>query len=472
MFFALVLLAQAALLPPARQGLAAVPVPRLELLEQAVADQLAAARSTVAAAAGGADRRGLAEAYGALGQICHAYEFFDAADAAYGNASRLAPGDARWLHLAGALAQQTGRLEEAADRFSAVLRLDPDQREAAVRRAQVYLGLNRLREARAQFEAVAAVFPAVVEHGLGEIALRERRFAEAAEHFEAVLARVPSAAAVHYPLAMAYRGLGRIDEAQAHLARHGTGTVRPADPLVDGLRLLVRGERALVLLGRSAYEAGNVEQAIDAFRRALAAAPDSVPALTNLGLLLAQQGRDAEAVEHLRAAFERSPAEDGVRRALVGALVRLRRDEEAIAVLRRGTALAPDDEDSIVALAILLADRQRYREAVALLAETHGRFPEWPATATTLARLLASVPDRTLRDGARALEVAREVFASNPAAAHAETVALALAELERCREAAEWMQRAIAEATRQQDAVEVSRLTGELPRYGAASCRR
>jgi hypothetical protein len=51
---------------------------------------------------------------------------------------------------------------------------------------------------------------------------------------------------------------------------------------------------------------------------------------------------------------------------------------------------------------------------------------------------------------------------------HAETVALALTELGKCEEAAEWMHRAIAAA----DGQDGARLKEELPRYQTTSCRR
>lgn len=462
----------AQVLAPARAGLQPVPLPRVEPLEIAVADHLREAAAAVEQARGSSGSRSeLVAAYGALGRILHAYEFFEGAAAAYRNAVQLAPADPLWRHLLGALFEQTGRLEEAGQQFSSILRDRPGHREAAVHLAEVYVRLNRLREARELFQEIAGVYPVVAENGLGEIALREGRYQDAARHFEDVLRRVPQAAAVHYSLAMAYRGLGRIDEARAHLARQGRGGVRAADAVVEALPGLVRGERALVLQGRRAYEAGQLDEAADAFRRAVAAAPGSATARGNLGLVLRQQGRDADAVPHLRAAFDLAPGDTAIRRALVGALVRLHHDDEAIAVLGRGTVIAPDDEDGVVGLAILLADRQRYAEAVAVLSDAYERFPDRTATATTLARLLASAPDRSLRNGQRSLDLALSVHEASPMPAHAETVALALAELGRCEEAAAWMRRAVTEAERRQDATEVERLSGETPKYRAGSCR-
>jgi Flp pilus assembly protein TadD len=248
--------------------------------------------------------------------------------------------------------------------------------------------------------------------------------------------------------------------------------VHAADALVDGLQALLRGERALVMQGRRAYDAGRFQDAAAAFAKALAAAPASATARANLGLaLLAQQGRDSEAVDHLRVAFRQTPDDASVRSGLLRGLLRLGRDDEAITVLTGARTLDPDDEEMLVTLSILLAHRHRYVEAVAVLEEGNRRFPDRPTTATTLARLLASSPDRSVRNGRRALDLANGVYTAAASPVHGETVALALAELGRCDEASAWMGRAVAEAERQQDEAEVARLRGELPKYGN-DCRR
>jgi tetratricopeptide (TPR) repeat protein len=491
-------------LAPTRSDLQPVPLPLTNALEPAVVAQLAAARADVqrAAAAGG---RELAEAYGELAQLLHAYELFDGAEAAYRNAMRLASTDVRWPHLLGYLFAQTGRLDEAGERFEDVLRLNPSRREAAAHLADVNLRRGRLALAREQFQAIAGAFPAFANNGLGEIALREERFDEAVRRFQAVLERIPTATAVHYPLAMAYRGLGRLDDARRHLDLRGTGRVRVSDPVVDRIRTLVRGERALVLQGRELYAAGQFSEAADAFRRATVAAPASATAHVNLGLtlvqlgdrsgaietfraavaaapedvaahaslgaLLAETGRLVEAVEHLRAAFDRSPEGAATRTLLVRTLIRLGRTDDALTVLGRAASVDPDDEAVTLDLAILLADRMRYREAIARLDEAHQRHRERAPTATTLARLLAAAPDRTVRDGRRALEIATAVHTAAPGPVHGETVALALAELGRCREASEWMRKAIDEARHTNNLFDAVRLESELPKYGGNECR-
>jgi tetratricopeptide (TPR) repeat protein len=456
----------------AQQNVLPVPQPRLDDLEPAVAEQIRATQQRAAGIiAKGSAAGDLADAYGSLGRVYHAYEFLDSAEPAYVNARRLASGNSEWPHLLGVLYQQTGRLEEAAEALTAARRLQPRDHAAAVYLGDIYLSLNRLVDARDQFQSVIDVFPAVARRGLGDVAMRERKFAEAVEHYRAVLDRVPQAAALHYSLAMAYRGMGRMDDAREHLQRRGPEGVHADDPILTSVQSLVRGERAWVMQGRRAYDAGQFAAAADAFTKALEAAPSSVVARVNLGSALVQMHRDADAIPYFRDALRLSPAEPGVAEALIGALVRVGRDTEAIETFSRAKSYRPDDEGSLVGVAILLAARERFREALGVLEDAHQRFPDRTATATTLARLLASSPDVSLRDGTRALDIAMAVNDAEPTPVHAETVALALAELGRCGEAMEWMKRAVTSAERGKNASEAARLSGEMPKYAPAVCR-
>jgi len=460
-------------LPPARAGLEAVAVPDTSGLESAVADQLGDARQAFERVATDprAWRSRLADAYGALGRVYHAYELFGPAEAAYANAVRLGGDDAMWLHLLGYLYQQTGRFEEAAARLSAAVRVAPDDRAAALRLGDVWLELGRLQDARLQFEELLQVFPAAARRGLGEVALREGHYREALEQLRGALDRAPQADALHYRIAMAYRGLGRVEEARAHLRQRGLRDIVVGDPVADALASLVRGERLLIIRGTRAFAAGQFREAADLFERALAAAPSSVPARVNLASALLQLGETARAISHLQVAYAQAPGDLAAGRDLSSALLRLGRENEAMGVVRALRAANPDDEDTLVGLALLLAKREQYGEAIAMLDEAHGRFPARVTTATTLSRLLAASPELARRDGRRALELALMVHAADGAPADAETVALALAELGRCDEAAGWMQRGVEAANEADDTTEAQRLIREAPKYRGPTCR-
>src|SRR4029434_10927788 len=94
---------EASAIGPAKPGLLAVPMPGLDGLEAAVADQFREQRKAFESVASRAkvSDRDLATEYGALGRLCHASEFVDAAEASYANAIRLTPQDAALPHLLG-----------------------------------------------------------------------------------------------------------------------------------------------------------------------------------------------------------------------------------------------------------------------------------------------------------------------------------------------------------------------------------
>ncbi len=506
-------LPQAADAPPVlaapRSGLEAVPLPALDALESSVAEQLRQfhqATADLVATTGLADRE-VAEAYGSLGQVHHAYQFLDAAEASYLNAARLVPDDFRWSHLLGYLYQQRGQLEESVRFYAAALEARPDDAAAAVYLGELFLQLNRRPEARARFQAALAANPddAAALNGLGEEARLDGRLEDAVRYFEAALQRVPQASRIHYSLAMAHRGLGRLDQARAHLQQVGPAGVRPADPLVDSLQRSLRGERVYLIRGRLAYQARQFEAAAEAFRRAVDAAPTSVRARVNLGsslaelgdiegaigqlraatdidpenlpahfnlaVLLAGQGDHRNAVDQFRAVLERAPDDVEANRGLARSLSRLGRDDETIESLRTVASLDPGDEDALIDLAILLTRRARYDEARALLDRANRQFPDRGRTAVALARLLAASPDPRLRDGDRALALALAVYDVRPTPANGEVVALALAELERCGDAADWQRQFLAAAERDGDGALAARLRNDLGRYERSPCR-
>lgn len=491
------------MLPPPKAGLEPVAVPALESLESSVAEQVRSVQSSFVALSerAGVTESELADGYGTLGRVYHAYEFTDSAQSCYRNAVRLAPGDHRWPHLLGHLSQQAGRLEEAASHYELARELDAEYVATAIQLGTVHVQLNRLKEARREFEAALALDSdsAAARSGLGEAALADRRYADAIPPLQAALDRVPGADRIHYSLAMAFRGLGDLAKARGHLKQRGSVGIRPKDPLVDGLRELVQGERVHLLRGRMAYGAGWFREAVEAFRKAVEADPNSARARVNLGTALGITGDVAASMEQYRAALrldpqsstahfnlgtlmartgdyagavefyqsvERSAPDDlEAYRQLARLLQKLGRDDEALRYFSKVVELAPDDEASLIALAEILVDKRLFKETLEVLENAHRRFPNRERTANALARILAACPDPGLRDGSRALGLAMGAYNSTKLLAYGETVALALAELGRCQEAAEWQSRLIGVAARANESELTARLRLDLARY-------
>jgi hypothetical protein len=89
-----------------------------------------------------------------------------------------------------------------------------------------------------------------------------------------------------------------------------------------------------------------------------------------------------------------------------------------------------------------------------------------------LAYLLVTSPTLQLRNGARALELAQNIYKATGAAQHGALIAMALAELNRCNEALEWQQRSISAAEQQGNSDLLAKLRADLKLYESAqTCR-
>ena len=461
-----------------------VPFPDLAPLEKEVGEQLAAAqqRLTGLAAAAAPSPQDLAAAYGDLGMLYHAYGLREPAEACYRNAARLAAADSRWPHALGLLLQEGGRLDEAAAAFERALRLQGADVAALVHRGEIARLEGRSEEAEDWLRKALAADPscAAANAILGQTALDRRDFAAAVKRLEAALAAVPEANRLHYLLAQAYRGLGEPAKAQEHLARAGQVGVRPADPFADEIEALRTGERVRLARARTAYQNGRYGEAAALYRTVVADRPNNVEARINLsatlvqlgdpgnraaavaelkealrrdpahptahfnlGTLLALEGPSAEAREHLAAAAAALPHDAEAHRALAEVLRNGGRLEEALAEYARAVAIDPADERARLGEAETLVRLERYRAARERLEEGLRVLPRNGLLTHGLARLLAACPDRSLRDGARARDLAFAVWQAQPTAGHAETLALANAEAGDCAEAARWQRLAL-----------------------------
>jgi tetratricopeptide (TPR) repeat protein len=452
-YFALVCLVLFTALPVHPQN------PDLSNLEESVREQITAAQAAVAAAAKG-PTVALSEEYGKLGQLYHAYSLFAAARDCYLNASELAPRDFRWTYLLAKLDHQEGHFDEAIRRYQLARTLRPDYVAVHVNLGNLFLELNRLEDAQQAFNAALKLDnenPAA-HYGLGQVAVSKRSYAEAIDHFQKTLAHVPGANRVHYSLAMAYRGLGDADKAKAHLAQQGSVGVRVADPLVDGLRDLITGERVYLARGKVAFEARRYADAVSEFRKAVAAKPESVTARINLGAALTQVGDVPGAVEQFEEALRLEPGRVNAHYNLAVLLAGQKKHEQAIGHLRFVLSVEKNDLNARLLLAQELKNSGRPDESLLEYAR--------------LSYLLAASPDTALRNGVRALDLAQRIYSATSAAQHGGLVALALAELGRCGEAADWQRRMITVAEREGKTQLLGKLRAGLKLYeNAQSCR-
>ena len=355
------------LLRPPKSTLVAIHLPELAQLEKEVREQIKSQQDALAAAVKNANATDaeLSAAYGLMGQTYHAYSLKTPARECYINASRLAPGDFRWLYLLAKLDQQEGNVEQAIRGFKNVISLRPDFVAAPVNLGNMYLELNRLDDAQSSFSNALSIdkSSAAAHYGLGQVALSKRNYVEAINYLQKALELAPGASRIHYSMAMAYRGLGDAEKAKFHLAQQGTVGVRVADPLIDGLQELVSGVRVHLIRGRMALDAKRYEDAVTEFRLAVAANPDSVTAHVNLGAALTQTGDLSGAMEQFEATLRLDPNNTTAHYNLAVLLARDNQHQKAIVHLQAVLSINPNDSGAIAMLISLLAELGRCSEA-------------------------------------------------------------------------------------------------------------
>ena len=425
------------------------------------------------------------QAYGELGKLFLAGDYLDVAEQCFQNAQRLAPDDFPWPYYLAHLVMRQGDLNRAVGYFEQALRLKPADFATLVWLAHAYVELDRTDAAEPILVLAQSLYPntpAVLYQG-GRAALANQEPARAVEMLEAALELNPAATVIHYPLAMAYRALGNLDQAHSHLDQSGSqagpGEVTGAavtlpDPLMAEVYAALRSPQSSRDLGLQAVEQGNWPDAVRHFRQAVELAPDNsvlrfnLGAVLNLagdvraarteleeavrldpglamahyvlGTILERSGRDNEAIARFAAATTQDPNLSVAHLHLADALRRTGQLERAI------TSYAPvlDREEARFGTAMALVKLTRYQEATEQLVEAMTRYPEQPAFSIALARLLAAAPVDELRNGARALELAQAVAEENKTAGVAETMAMAFGELGQFDDAVEWQRLAMA----------------------------
>ncbi len=248
-----------------------------------------------------------------------------------------------------------------------------------------------------------AAWRARMHYAIGGLLARHGSDIEAARHFEQALELRPDLDDARLRRGNSLARLRRFEEAEAQYSMLLASTP-------DDAGVLLR--RATVRLNLGRLEAAEAD-----LQRLVALDPASGKAHLRLAAVLRRTGRPQEATRHLEQALaDDLPAADRglAHQTLATLLLAARRDREALAHLETATSLAPDDVEL----------RRR------------------------IATLLATSPDDTVRDGARALALAEALFGADRSLSNAETMAMALAAAGRFEEAANWQRRLIAEVAK------------------------
>ena len=421
----------------------------------------------------------LATAYGEMGKLFVAAEYYDAAEACLRNAQQLSPTDRRWPYFLGHVFRYRSEPDKAIPFFEQALTRAPDDVPSLVWLAEMNLAANRPDGAEAPLrkaESIDASNGAVL-YGLGRVALAKQDYGQAVKYLESALGNRPQASRIHYPLALAYRGLGNRAKAEEHLRLRGEVEPLPTDPLLAEINGLLqnaanfeaRGSQLLgarqwadaaanlrkavelapdnafsrLNLGTALYMQDDVDGALEQYREAVRLSPTMARAHFAIGVLMESRGQDGEAIKAYEAAVASDPAYTEPRFSLANALRRSGRVQESLSQYAEVLRLDATVSQASFGYAMGLVRLGRYQEASARLESAMKTYADQPGFAHAQARLLAAAPDDRVRNGARALSIMNELMKTQQTLAMAETMAMAFAEVGRFDEAAQWQRDAI-----------------------------
>lgn len=487
--------------PTQRNDLKTLTLPDFSQMAASVQNQMASEVSLLRNKLAGSNPDEWGAAYGRMGILLAAAEQLDAAEPAYANAQRLQPNDFRWPYYLGQLYRIKGPVTSADAAFERALQLKPNDVAATIWLGEVRLTQGRIDEAAPLFDKVLQQQPQLVPalFGAGRIALERKQFTQAVKLLEQCLVLDPRGTAAHYPLGMAYRGLGNAELAQAHIAQQGDVRIQPVDPLMTALDEVLespraydlRGGRALetgdwptaaaqfkkglelnpsdpvirLRLGTALFQMGDAPGAQEQFERVLESSPTYARAHYSLGILALAGGRFSEAKERLTNAVKYGPDDPSARLALAGVLRQDKRPAEALPHYEHGRTLDPKNPEITLGYAITLAQLGRHRDARALLEGAAKSYPDEAEYTHALARLLAAAPDDGVRDGQRALQLVERLLKAQPSTVLGETLAMALAEVGQFERAVR-VQRDVMAANQKAGVLDVNgALNGNLKRY-------
>lgn len=220
--------------------------------------------------------------------------------------------EARVSHALGGAMEQMGKVDSALVEYREALALDPSYRPAAFSLARLLETLGRTDEALAEARRAAPSDDAPNDYLL----LRARLEALAGNHgvavqsLETLASREPWNYSVLFALGQAQQRAGNPSVATAILGR--ADSLRAVVSESEKLELAVRdapSASAFARYGDSLRRLSRTAEAIDAYQRAVALAPQVASFQINLATLYLEAGRESEGLARLNALVERDPDE-------------------------------------------------------------------------------------------------------------------------------------------------------------------
>lgn len=455
-----------------------VPVPDLSKLPSAEAEELRKTRTSFDKGKDVLIGDALSESYFLLGAAYARSGLNEAAAAALADAAALSPNNGHWVYAQGIVAAAQRQDAAAAAFFERAYTLAPDYLPIRAALANRRMAAGDLDGARKLMEEYVAhhTQQAVPYAMLGDIALRQKRYADAVVQFDHALKIAPDANRLYAQLADAQAGAGDAKAASASRAKAGQKVPALEDPvgsrvlplrggapaaqgaqaqqpldarsanMVEAMRMVATGQYdaarrtldaalkttpkdaiLLALYSRIEASAGNLAAAQSRATEAIAADPKNAAGQYSLGVVREMNNDDAGAQRAYEEALRLDPKYAGARASLGNLFLRTGRNDAAAVQFRALAQAFPANSD---AWAHLIAAQTLNGQCGGALKEINQALGKDANNADLLqffVRLASTCPAASADEKRMALDYAGKLYRGRESEAIGEAYALALA---------------------------------------------
>jgi tetratricopeptide (TPR) repeat protein len=296
---------------------------------------------------------------------------------------------------------QGGRLDEAIIQYQKALEINPHDMEVHGGLACLLAQRGRAADANAQFQEALELEPRDGEahNNLGYFFAQRGRVDEAVAQYQMALKIEPAFMPAYLNLGNAFLQKGEVDGAVAQYRK--ALEIKPDSP------------EARYNLGSALAMRGNLDEAVAQYRAILKTRPDYPEADHNLGRILLLKGDFDEALAYL----DKSPAggRDLLSRwdHLGDEFLQGRNWELAIPCYRQAAKINPRSAEAYAKLGLAFSRNGEIKEAEDSWQQALEIKPDQLQVLDNLAWLLATTPDASLRNGAKAVTLAAQAVQLN-----------------------------------------------------------
>jgi tetratricopeptide (TPR) repeat protein len=351
---------------------------------------------------------------------------------------------------------QNGQTDEALGHFQKAVQISPGYALAHYDLGRVLFQKGEVNGAIAQFQDAVQIKPgyAQAQNNLGGVLLQKGDAEDAIAHLQLALQSNPDNAEAHYNLGNARLRLGHVEEAITEFQKT--------------LQLKPDHAEARYSLGTVLLQKGNVDAAIAQLQKARELKPDYADACYNLGVAFVRKNEANEAAAQFQKTLQIDPHNAEAHYNL-GVLLQNSHLDEAITQFQMAVQINPGYAQAHNNLGGALLQKDSVREAIAQFQMVLQITPRDLSAQNNLAWVLATTQQASLRDGNKAVELARRANelagGENPIILH--TLAAALAEAGLFTEAASSIQKAMELAQKMGKPALVAQFNEELKSYHA-----